>query len=72
MYFRSHLLNLVSHVDNTATPISNATQNIMYPIYDSDMIDNIGHRSRVLMSVMDESISDKRDEDKGEKTASKY
>lgn len=23
----------------------------MYPMYDADMIENIGHRSRVLMSI---------------------
>lgn len=27
-------------------------------MYDSDMIDNIGHRSRVLMSVKDDSKSE--------------
>nr|XP_032525078.1 uncharacterized protein LOC116776084 [Danaus plexippus plexippus] len=31
---------------------------ILYPIYDSDMVDNIGHRSRVLMSLKENSTDD--------------
>ncbi|CAG9573807.1 unnamed protein product [Danaus chrysippus] len=31
---------------------------ILYPIYDSDMVDNIGHRSRVLMSIKDNNTDD--------------
>ncbi|XP_068622275.1 uncharacterized protein [Battus philenor] len=32
---------------------SNVTKDIMYPMYDADMIDNIGHRSRVLMTIQE-------------------
>lgn len=31
---------------------------ILYPIYDSDMVDNIGHRSRVLMSLKENNTDD--------------
>ncbi|XP_013177464.1 PREDICTED: uncharacterized protein LOC106124963 [Papilio xuthus] len=39
---------------NTYEP-ENVTKDFMYPMYDADMIENIGHRSRVLMSIEDKS-----------------
>lgn len=37
--------------------LENVTKDIMYPIYDADMIDNIGHRSRALLAI-EENISE--------------
>lgn len=50
---------MVPKLNGTVTPKLNSMQRVMYPIYDSDMIDNIGHRSRVLMYLKDESTSEK-------------
>ncbi|XP_045538618.1 uncharacterized protein LOC106709507 [Papilio machaon] len=33
----------------------NVTKDFMYPMYDAEMIENIGHRSRVLMSIEEKS-----------------
>lgn len=46
----------------------NSTQTVDYP-YDSAMVDNIGHRSRVLLYVKDDSKSEKSEvEAVGEKS----
>lgn len=49
---------------NTTTPKlkrkyleENITKDILYPAYDVEMVDNIGHRSRVLMSFDDNSTA---------------
>lgn len=31
---------------------------IFYPLYDSEMIENIGHRSRVLLSVEEQNFTE--------------
>ncbi|CAG5005301.1 unnamed protein product [Parnassius apollo] len=42
--------NFTPKFDQSTSMPENITNEIMYPMYDADMIENIGHRSRVLMS----------------------
>ncbi|XP_052757044.1 MATH and LRR domain-containing protein PFE0570w-like isoform X2 [Galleria mellonella] len=46
--------NLVTVMPNITNAFIHSNTNIVDPVYDSDIVDNIGHRSRVLMSVNSE------------------
>lgn len=35
-----------------------STTDSVYPFYDSEMVDNIGHRSRVLLSIQEENTTE--------------
>ena len=45
-------------LNSNSSYVSNITStDSAYPMYDSDMIENIGHRSRVLLSVGDDAVN---------------
>ncbi|XP_059058911.1 uncharacterized protein LOC131852270 [Achroia grisella] len=46
--------NIINIKHNLNNAQKNASIDIVYPMYDTDMVDNIGHRSRVLMSANNE------------------
>ncbi|XP_063835786.1 uncharacterized protein LOC135084960 [Ostrinia nubilalis] len=54
---KSNIIKLITKSDASTTPTSNDSINIEFPMYDSDMIENIGHRSRVLMAIEDSDKS---------------
>ncbi|XP_075988083.1 uncharacterized protein LOC142984412 [Anticarsia gemmatalis] len=56
-----NIAELVSSFNNISRPSAfnkTSTTDSAYPLYDSDMIENIDHRSRVLLSIKEENMTD--------------
>ncbi|XP_072937702.1 uncharacterized protein [Epargyreus clarus] len=64
--------SILNNSTNNSIIKRNTSEEVLYPTYDSDMIENIAHRSRVLLSLDDKNASAKitevKDKEEGRRT----